>query len=139
MQMRRIENLIVELIAEVRGLRADFRAATPMAGKSQDDVLAGHLAAIERHVQRRTFTVLDLVEHCEVAESEALRDALIGLAGALNGRRVGQALARMEGVNLDGLMVRRSGTGREGAYWRVCEFAESETHQKIAPRLVKQK
>jgi hypothetical protein len=67
-----------------------------------------------------------LLLHAEVvadrAADQRLHDAIVSAVRAINGRRVGKLLRRIEGADIDGLRVVRVGMDREGISWRVASL-----------------
>jgi hypothetical protein len=70
-------------------------------------------------VEGRTFTSLELIEHCEIASDAELEAAILAAVGSLSPRKLGRLLAEVEGEVLDGLRVRRCGDGRQGLRWQI--------------------
>lgn len=116
-----------EMLALLRQIAADVHilvAANYRAGASNDNAaLSTLLQAIAAASGGLKFTVAELLLHAEVVADRAadqhLHDAIVGAAGAINGRRLGKLLGRLEGTELDGLRVVRVGADREGITWRV--------------------
>jgi hypothetical protein len=104
-----------EILTELRGLR------TSLAAHPQDlhADLAGHLRTVSAVVEGRAFSVRELLAHAAIPEGEALRSAILGMIGTLNGRRLGKFLRRIEGQDIGGLSVERIGGDRDGAVWRL--------------------
>jgi hypothetical protein len=48
-----------------------------------------------------------------------LEDAIIGVCGIMNARRLGHALKRWEGVELEGMRITRDGLDAAGVVWRI--------------------
>ena len=117
-----IIDLLREIRDEIRGLRADLagRGADP---RGQHADLAEHLHAVAVIVERRIFSINELLAHAAIPEGEAIRAAIIGMVGSLNGKRLGKLLRRIEGENIGGLRIERVGEDRLGAAWvlRECE------------------
>lgn len=116
--------LLRELVAEVRGLRADLggRGAGP-----QTAAIGELVYCISEQVKGRRFSVSELLEHAELVPE--LRSAIVAAVGALNGRKIGKLLRRIEGCAFDGISIVRTGADREGVSW-VCEF---QTRKPVAP------
>jgi hypothetical protein len=114
-----------ELVAEVRGLRADVAARKSVTDRlsislSRVDVslLGRLLPAIGGALGSDEFAVRELFER----DSAALRLLLPGLTGI----RIGRLFQRAEGQVIDGYLIERTG-GRElnTALWRVVEVPGS--------------
>src|SRR5260221_1904472 len=118
--------LLHDIVDELIGLSSDL---APRRQQGLRPELAEHLPAIAAVVGDRVFSVSELLEHAAIPEGEALRAAIIGLVGALNGRRLGKLLRGIEGENIAGLRIERVGSDRLGVAWtlRVCEFETRET------------
>lgn len=105
--------LLRELLAEVRLLREALgqRPAPPVA----------LLRAIRERVGDRVFTAVELAEHAEVVGD--LRAEILAAVGSLSPRKIGRALAAIEGEEAGGFRVVRVGQDRLGIIWslRVCE------------------
>lgn len=109
------------LLAEIRDLLheiLDALPAHPRTGESRHSGGAALLAAIAAHAGERVFSAAEVARHAGVVTSD-LEDAIIGSCGAVNARRIGKYLARIEGLNLGGRAVRRVGSDASGAIWRL--------------------
>jgi hypothetical protein len=119
--------LLSELIAEIRGLRADLAASAPRAREpiaAYDADVVELLRAISSASEGRKFTVSGLLETIsDRAEDRRLRDSIVAALGTVDGRRLGQLLRRVEGADIDSLSVARVGEGRDGIAWRVASSA----------------
>ena len=129
--------LLVEILAELRGLRADMMAANELSSQRLTQPgEADLLRAIAATTEGLKFTVSELLLHAEVvadrAADQRLHDAIVAAVGAINGRRLGKLLRRVEGSNIDGLCVIRVGADRDGVSWRVCGFAVLKTAITVA-------
>ena len=132
------EALLGEILTELQALRTAVERERPRRPQDLGADLGEHLRTISAVVQDRLFSVSELLAHAAIPEGEALRAAIVGLVGALNGRRLGKFLRSVEGQDVAGLRVERIGVDRLGAVWalRVCE-SESETRkpaQRVARR-----
>ncbi len=110
--------LLAELVAEVRGLRADLAAgrSTPNAG---GEAMANLLREIVAYCGDSAFSTRALTAHAETAP--ALSAAIIGATGIMNARAVGKLLKRWEGIDTDGLQVKRLGVDGAGVVWQIME------------------
>jgi hypothetical protein len=110
-------NILRQLVAEVRGLRADLaRQHTGDLG-GDDAQTANLLSAIGEAVGDRLFTSCELLEHAKV-----IAGPLCAVLDALNvatPRRLGKCLSRIEGRECAGLAVQRVGTDADGIIWKV--------------------
>ena len=124
--------LLTEIRDELRGLRRDFDAlpralvaAQRERGTAPADDSARHLLrAIAAFVGVRAFNASELARHALLPQSVDLSAAIVKACGVVNGRRIGKALARVEGQSIDGLVISRVGTDAAGVVW-VCAFANS--------------
>jgi len=80
--------------------------------------------AIHETAGSRLFSAAELVDHAQLTTAGGLRDAIASAVGALNARKVGKALRRLEGQELAGLLVVRVGADREGAIWNIARVQE---------------
>ncbi|MBA3776979.1 MAG: hypothetical protein H0X11_11155 [Betaproteobacteria bacterium] len=114
--------LLTQIRDELRAIHTTLAARRP-AASVDDDSAADLLRAIAATTRGLTFTVSELLEHAEIvadrAADQRLHDAIVAACGAVNGRRLGKLLGRLEGRELDGLRVVRVGVGRDGIAWRV--------------------
>jgi hypothetical protein len=124
----RYELRVVELLTEIRDdQRRVLRLLEEERRPAPVDERAGKLlAVIAEHVGDRVFSSAELVTHARLAP--ALRFAIVESFGALNARRIGKWLRRVEGQVLGGLRVERIGADALGVAWRVCRVSDSETH-----------
>jgi hypothetical protein len=108
-----IATLLRELVAEVRGLRADQRERRPASSLSRADraVLARLLPAAGGVFGSEPFLTRDLFE----SDSAALTLVLRGL----NVRQVGRLFRRGEGQAIDGYMIQRDGKELNAILWRI--------------------
>ena len=115
---------VVELLREIRDLlrRAEDRATGRRVPR--DDRHVALVRAIAGAARGLAFTSAELIAHAQV--EGALRDALVA-CDALNARRLGKLLRRIEGVEIGGLVVERVGESGEGVVWvsRVSEARET--------------
>lgn len=108
--------LLEELLAEVRGLRADL---CELRRKSEPPVKPGDLiTAIAECVGDSEFTTTDLVHHARYAEP--MREKLSGMSP----KKIGRLFRKIEGQDFDGLCISRIGDDRDGVLWRICEFGD---------------
>jgi hypothetical protein len=99
------------LLREIRDLLREQRRV-PRDGRH-----VALLAAIAEEAAETVWSARELVDHARV--SEPLRSALLAACGALNARKTGKLLARLEGVDLAGLLVERIGADGSGIVWTV--------------------
>lgn len=120
-----------EMLAELRELRADVagRGAPRQAGPETAALLLAIRAAVGEYV----FTCADLVEHAALPAAADLQGAIVAAIGSLQPRRIGKALRAIDGCDVEGLTVRRHGSGRDGVEWKVCEFASLKPALTVAP------
>ena len=116
--------LLRAILGELRGVRADLRS--PRQPHAEIATHVDLLRAIEATTAGLTFSVAELLEHAEVVAQRAadprLHAAIEGAVGAVNGRRLGKLLGRLEGEALGGLMIERVATGRDGVLWRIASL-----------------
>lgn len=109
-----IETLLRELVAEVRGLRADLaRQGRPDSTLSRADraQLAQMLPAIAGVYGPETFSARDLVED----DRPAVRLVVQGRSV----KQLGKLLARADGVAIEGLMLQRQGREYQVTQWQI--------------------
>ena len=110
-----------DVLAELRELRrvVDDLAARhgPRMPFSAADVAL--VAAIHEAVGPRPFCSWQLIDHAELQVSAALAEAIVDAIGALNARKLGKLLRRIEGQDVQGLRAERVAASREGLVWRV--------------------
>jgi hypothetical protein len=126
-------DLMLQLIDEVRGLRAEVRALLGARRPPPDAAGEALLRAIHDHVRERPFTCFDLVDHVEVANAEKLGAAIMAACGALSPRRVGRLLRSIEGEPLEGLRVVRVGISRAGILWQLKADASLQVSKLAKP------
>jgi hypothetical protein len=78
---------------------------------------SGLLAAIFEAVEGRAFTVSELLVHARI--DLGLRAAIVAAVGSLNGRALGRALRRIEGIEICGVVIERVGADSSGVIWSV--------------------
>ena len=113
--------LLRQLVAEVRGLRADL-ARQHVGEQGGDDVrTANLLSGIADAIGDRLFTSAELLEHAKVIAGPlpAVLDAL----NVATPRRLGKCLGRIEGRECAGLAVQRVGTDVDGIIWKVVSMS----------------
>jgi hypothetical protein len=126
--------LLAEIRDELRGLRTDLATSAPRALTPIAAYDAELLRAISATSEGRKFTVSELLETIsDRAEDRRLRDAIVSALGTVDGRRLGQLLRRVEGVNIDSLCVARVGEGRDGIAWRIASSAGLKPAVTVAP------
>lgn len=107
-----LESLLLALVTEVRGLRADVAALSRrLAALALDD--GRFVAIVAATTEGHRFSVDELFDHAQLHAE---------LAAALHGatcQHVGKRLRRLAGRPIDGLMVRRVGRDENGAVWTV--------------------
>ncbi len=115
-------DLLAAILAELRAIHATLAAARPVVpgGDSVPDLLH----AIAAFVGVRAFSAGELARHAMLPQSVDLSAAIVTACGVVNARRIGKALARVEGQSIDGLVIRRVGADAAGVVW-VCAFANS--------------
>ena len=101
----------------MRALRAALERERP---RHQAPDAAGLLRAIDAEIGARVFCCAELLEHAALPSASALRGAIVASIGpAMKPQRLGKFLRRIEGRDLDGLMVCWVGADRDGATWMV--------------------
>lgn len=103
---------VLETLRAIQALLELRRPAEP------NEAATRLLAAIYDAVKDRVFVSKELVAHAELPQAEGLRDALVA-ADALNAKRLGKLLKRIEGRTLGGHFVTRAAEERAGAIWQV--------------------
>lgn len=103
--------LLGDLVAEVRGLRADLAASRRRPSR------IALLPVIAAAVADRAFSAVELVQHAEMVD-DGLRTAL-DAAHLTTARQVGKTLRALEGRTIRGLRLARIGTDRDGVVWRM--------------------
>ena len=116
-----IVSLLSELVAEVRGLRADLARDRRPAAHAADHV--AFMLALGAAVADRAFSAREVNQHAALVDG-ALRAALAA-AGLVNARRIGKFFRTIEGQTIGGLRLDRIGSDSEGVVWRV---SNSHTH-----------
>jgi len=112
-------DLVRELIAEVRGLRADLRG-TPAAASASIASIVEMLPAISATLGDKVFSLVDLAAMGTLPDNEALRRALAPVLGRDGGlRSLGRSFARCVGRDCDGYELLKVGTCRDGSLWQV--------------------
>lgn len=106
-------DLVMRLIAEMQGLRADFARHTAAAPSS-----VGIAAAIAGEIGPNLFTAAEVIRRAE-SRPGPLRIALAANLRQMNARALGKALARLQGQTADGFSVVRMGEESAGVIWRV--------------------
>lgn len=109
-------DLVLKLIAEMQGLRADFARHTGTAPTS-----AGIAAAIAGEIGPNLFTASEIIRRAE-SRPGALRSALAANLRQMTARALGKALARLQGQTADGFAVVRMGEESAGVIWQVVEM-----------------
>jgi hypothetical protein len=109
------DELLHEILSEVRALRAEFRAAVPnrRARSEGDEEL---LRLILEATEGRKFSAFELIDHLEIADAAPLRAALLAVAGSLSTMKVGKLLQRLERLQGD-IILERVGRDRLGVVW----------------------
>jgi hypothetical protein len=108
--------LLRELLAEIRGLRADLAGKETVASEAAG--FQGLIEAIAFAVGDREFTAVELAQFSDAAPPERLQQALHA-AGGTNPRKVGKLLHRLSKLELSGWQVLRIGVERDGLIWKV--------------------
>jgi hypothetical protein len=108
-----IATLLRELIAEVRGLRADQRERRPVSALSRSDraLMARLLPPAGGVFGSEPFLTRDLFESDAAAVKLVLR--------GLNVRQVGRLFRRGEGQAIDGYTIQRDGAELNAILWRI--------------------
>lgn len=110
------------VLDELRAIRDEQRAIRGLLERRRpdepNDAVVRLLAAIYEAVAERLFTARELVDHA-TDQSESLRDAIVIAVGALNAKRLGHLLKRIEGNTYGDHFIFRRGVGRDGIDWRV--------------------
>jgi hypothetical protein len=127
-------DLLLQLIDEVRGLRAEVRAALEERRRpaSDDERTARFLSIIAVTAADRVFSSAELVAHARLVP--ALRDAIVENLDALNARKLGRWLRRIEGRGIAGLRVERIGADGAGVAWRCVRLSATKTLETPAAR-----
>jgi hypothetical protein len=113
-----VEELLGEIRDELKGIRLAIerqpvRAADP-------SVL---VRAIATHAGGRVFTSAELCQHAALPEALALREAIVAAVEALNPRRLGRYLRRIEGQPFEGVYLQRCGDDRDGLVWQLAQVS----------------
>ena len=108
------DDLLRELIAEVRGLRADVqgRLTTPALSRTDRETLSRLLPAIVGALGSDSFLCRDLLDGDEYP---GLRVVTAGL----NSKKLGRLFQRAEGIAVDTYVVERDGSELNAVRWRV--------------------
>lgn len=108
--------LLTQLLAEVRLLN---QRLTPRQ-RAADAEVTELLRAIVVSVGDHCFCCTDLLRRVPSPVDERLRGAISAACGALSARRIGKLLRRVEGKDIAGLRVVRTGrVERDGAVWMI--------------------
>lgn len=122
------DELLTELLAEVRGLRGDLASRKPCAGAPIEPAVTTLMRCISDFAEGpRPFSTWELLDAATLPECAALRDAIVTVLGAndaTNAKRLGRLLMRNEGVDMGGLTLVRDGEERGVARWRVEGFLD---------------
>jgi len=88
--------------------------------------------AMRETVRDKAFTTAELVEYAGLVP--ALREAIVAAVGALNPRRIGKLLRRIEGHDFDGVNIIRIGADSSGVVWgvRVSRVSNPQTRTAFA-------
>lgn len=104
------DDIAAELLREVRRIRELLeRRQVP-----RDERHVALVQAIAAAAGTAAFTSAELLAHAQV--EGALRDAINAACG-MNGRKLGRALRRIEGLDQGGLVVERIGEDSSGVIW----------------------
>lgn len=110
--------LLADLVAEVRGLRADMagRAAPPALRKDQSDALAALLPVLAGIYGDSRFSCWECVD---VANQKTVNGAnmKIALAGR-TAQQLGKLLAQGIGRDFAGIQIVRDGSDANGNLWK---------------------
>lgn len=109
-------DLVMKLISEMQGLRADFARHTATAPSS-----SGIAAAIAAEIGPNLFTASEIIRRAE-SRPGPLRIALAANLRQVNARALGKALARLQGKVSGGFSAVRMGEEAAGVIWRVVEM-----------------
>lgn len=109
-------DLVMKLIAEMQGLRAEFARHT-----GTPPTAAGIAAAIAGEIGPNLFTASEIIRRAE-SRPGPLRSALAANLRQMNARALGKALARLQGQTADGFAVVRMGEEAAGVIWRVVDM-----------------
>ena len=126
--LRELVDVQREVLAELRALRMVMEAR---GARQHVDQAAGELVRRIAQLPRVPFSVAELLEHAQVVPD--LAAAIVAAVGALNGRKLGKLMKRIEGTTFDHASIVRCGTSREGALW-TCGFREFQTRKLVAAR-----
>ena len=113
----RIEELarsFADLTLEVRAWRADQARRRTTNSRDERDALL--LLVITEMFPDDTFQACEVM--ARASHSAVLRQALDG-AGAVNGKKLGHCLERLENRDVDGAQIIRLGENNKGVIWRV--------------------
>lgn len=102
-------DLLRELLAEMRGLRADLRSGS--ATHLPDE--ARFVAAVAASVQGRVFSIAELRAHA------LIHGDLQRAIGALTNQRLGKKLRDLAGRDVGGFVVTRVTRDESGVVWAV--------------------
>jgi hypothetical protein len=105
------DDLLRDVLAEIRGLREDMRAARPSLNLDDRAALARILPAVAGAYGETAFTSRDLFDD----PSPAVHFVVKGLSA----KSIGKLLARAEGTPIAGLMVVRDGRAINVTQWRI--------------------
>jgi hypothetical protein len=126
----RILEVLLEVRDEIRALRLlQEEARRPERGDGRQ---VDFVRAIRETVGSRVFTSSELVHHAQLVP--LLNEAIISALGALNTRKVGRFLRRIEGRDFDGTTIVRVGEDSSGLVWaaRVSRVSTAKTPLQIA-------
>lgn len=117
-----LETLIVALTQRIVENTAALEAwRAELAGDPKNPSYPVLLRAIGAAFPNQSFSCSELVEACDSNKPtvDALREAIVAAARAVNSYSLGKLFQRIEGYDLGGLRVIRGKRGNEGVTWRV--------------------
>jgi hypothetical protein len=121
-----VVDLLLELVEQVKGLRADLAQHRPPSSLSREDrvLLARLLPAIGGALGSELFTSADVCEHA----SAALRLVRAGM----NAKQLGRLLRRAADTPVAGYLVKRQGSEAGAALWQISQVPEFPGNEKVS-------
>jgi hypothetical protein len=113
-RMDALAEVIADLALEVRGWRADQARRRTTSSRDERDALL--LLVITQMFAADTFQAGEVI--ARASDSAVLRQAL-DAAGAVNAKKLGHCLERLERRDVDGAQIFRLGKNNKGIIWRV--------------------
>lgn len=115
-----ILDLLTEIRNELRAVHAKHERRQDTDDRANAELVRQILLLAEKSGDDLGFNVAELLEHAQV--SPEMQTAIVQAVGALNGKKLGKWLRRIEGHYFDNTRIVRNGTTREGISW-TCERA----------------